>query len=110
MWRVPSELNLPRAREEFAHCIFPTIDQLFGLTGIDPSQVDILVTNVSIFNTIPSLASVIVNRYKLRCDIESYHLGGQGCSASAISLHLIQQLLQVRLFFNVKTCEKRGEK
>jgi predicted naringenin-chalcone synthase len=41
--------------------------------------VDILVTNCSIYCPTPSLASMLINHFKFRSDIQSYHLGGMGC-------------------------------
>jgi len=37
---------------------------------------------------------MIVNKYKMRQDIQSYNLGGMGCSAGVISIHLAKDLLQ----------------
>jgi 3-ketoacyl-CoA synthase len=37
------------------------------------------VTNCSIFCPTPSLASMLINHFKFRSDIQSYHLGGMGC-------------------------------
>jgi 3-ketoacyl-CoA synthase len=38
---------------------------------------------------------MIVNHYKLRGNVQSYNLGGMGCSAGLISIDLAKQLLQV---------------
>jgi hypothetical protein len=57
-------------------------------SGVHPSQVDILVTNCSIFCPTPSLASMLVNHFKLRSDIQTYHLGGE----PAGSQHRLQSL------------------
>eukprot|EP00882_Tetradesmus_deserticola_P026250 GHRQ01028920.1.p1 GENE.GHRQ01028920.1~~GHRQ01028920.1.p1 ORF type:complete len:128 (-),score=25.52 GHRQ01028920.1:128-511(-) len=42
--------------------------------GVQPAQVDILVTNCSIFSATPSLASMLINKFKFRTDVQSYHL------------------------------------
>ncbi|KAF6265202.1 FAE1/Type III polyketide synthase-like protein-domain-containing protein [Scenedesmus sp. NREL 46B-D3] len=55
------------------------VEDLLAKTGIRPEQVDILVTNCSIFCPTPSLASMLINHFKFRSDIQSYHLGGMGC-------------------------------
>jgi 3-ketoacyl-CoA synthase len=44
------------------------------LPGVRPEQVDILVTNCSIFSATPSLASMLINKFKFRTDVQSYHL------------------------------------
>jgi predicted naringenin-chalcone synthase len=36
----------------------------------------------------------IINKFKMRSDIQSYNLSGMGCSAGLISLHLAKDLLQ----------------
>lgn len=46
----------------------------FVCTGVRPEQVDILVTNCSIFSATPSLASMLINKFKFRTDVQSYHL------------------------------------
>lgn len=53
------------------------VQELLTKTGIRPSQVDILVTNCSIYCPTPSLASMLVNHFKFRSDIQTYHLGGE---------------------------------
>jgi len=47
--------------------------QLYA-SGVRPEQVDILVTNCSIFSATPSLASMLINKFKFRTDVQSYHL------------------------------------
>jgi 3-ketoacyl-CoA synthase len=67
------------------------------LAGIKPEQVDILITNCSIFCPTPSLASMLINKFKFRRDIQSYNLGGMGCSIGVIAIGLVRDMLQVRL-------------
>ena len=38
---------------------------------------------------------MIINHFKMRADIDSYHLGGMGCSAGVIAIGLAQKLLRV---------------
>jgi hypothetical protein len=38
---------------------------------------------------------MLVNHFKFRQDIQSYHLGGMGCGNGVISIGLIKELLQV---------------
>lgn len=40
-------------------------------------------------------AAMLVNRFKMRSDIDSYHLGGMGCSANVVAVDMAQKLLQV---------------
>ncbi|KAG7020707.1 3-ketoacyl-CoA synthase 1, partial [Cucurbita argyrosperma subsp. argyrosperma] len=89
----PPNLCLDEARFEAETVMFGALDALFEKTGLDPSEIGILIVNCSLFNPIPSLSAMIVNHYKLRTDIKSYNLSGMGCSASPISITLAKDLL-----------------
>lgn len=56
---------------------------------------DILITNCSIFCPTPSLASMLINKFKFRRDIQSYNLGGMGCSIGVVAIGLVRDMLQV---------------
>jgi 3-ketoacyl-CoA synthase len=92
----PPDLTFRQARIEAETVMFTILDQLFASTDIGPRDIDILVVNCSLFCPTPSLASMIVNKYKMRQDIQSYNLGGMGCSAGVISIHLAKDLLSAR--------------
>jgi len=72
------------------------VQELLDRTGIRPEQIDILVTTCSIFCPTPSLASMLVTKFGLRSDIQSYHLGGMGCSNGVVGVGLVRDLLQAR--------------
>ncbi|PHU13725.1 3-ketoacyl-CoA synthase 3 [Capsicum chinense] len=78
--------------DEFFH---HSIDKLFKKTNIPPSLIDVLVVNISMLATIPSLSSRIINHYKLREDIKVYNLTGMGCSASLISINIVQNIFKI---------------
>ncbi|QCE05748.1 Thiolase-like [Vigna unguiculata] len=67
--------------EEIDEIMFDTLDNLFKKTGMSPSEIDILVVNVSLFSPAPSLAARIINRYKMRENVKAFNLAGMGCSA-----------------------------
>nr|XP_043625028.1 3-ketoacyl-CoA synthase 1-like [Erigeron canadensis] len=90
---VPLQLNMEAARLEAELVMFGALQSLFQKTGVTPQDIGILIVNCSLFNPNPSLASMIVNRYKLRPDILSYSLSGMGCSAGLISVDLARHLL-----------------
>lgn len=71
-----------------------TIGRLFKRTGISPSEIDILVVNISMLACMPSLSSRIVNMYKMRDDVKTYNLCGMGCSASLVSLNLVESIFK----------------
>ncbi|KAK4351517.1 hypothetical protein RND71_030830 [Anisodus tanguticus] len=79
--------------DEFFH---DSIDKLFKKTKISPSQIDVLVVNISMLATMPSLSSRIINHYKLRQDIKVYNLTGMGCSASPISINIVQNIFKIQ--------------
>jgi hypothetical protein len=45
--------------------------------GLEPRQIDILVTNCSIYCPTPSMAAMLVNTFGMRDDIQAYHLVGR---------------------------------
>ncbi|KAH6769973.1 3-ketoacyl-CoA synthase 11 [Perilla frutescens var. hirtella] len=92
----PPQRPFECAMEEAEMVIFGAIDALFAKTKVKVRDIGILVVNISSFNPIPSLSSMIVNRYKLRGDVVSCNLGGMGCSAGLISIDLAKRLLQVQ--------------
>ncbi|KAK4441124.1 3-ketoacyl-CoA synthase 12 [Sesamum alatum] len=73
-----------------------SIDKLFKKTGILPSEIDILVVNISMLSTIPSLSARIINVYKMREDVKVYNLAGMGCSASLVSINIVQNICKTR--------------
>ncbi|PIN16744.1 Very-long-chain 3-oxoacyl-CoA synthase [Handroanthus impetiginosus] len=75
--------------EEF---FIDTLDQLFRKTGVSLQEIDVLVVNVSLLAPVPSLTTMIINHYKMRDDIKSFNLTGMGCSASLISINLVQNI------------------
>ncbi|CAN6311334.1 unnamed protein product [Urochloa humidicola] len=86
--------TLEEARKEVELVIFSAIDDLFTKASIDPTTIDIVVVNCSGFSPAPSMPDMIVNKYKMRSDIRSFHLSGMGCSAGLISVDLAKNLLQ----------------
>ncbi|KAG8380421.1 hypothetical protein BUALT_Bualt06G0013600 [Buddleja alternifolia] len=71
-----------------------TLNQLFRKSGVSPKEIDVLVVNVALFASVPSLTSRIINHYKMRDDIKSFNLTGIGCSASLISIYLVQSIFK----------------
>lgn len=90
--RVPS---LTAAREEMDHMMFGALDELFNKTGLTASQVDYLIVNVSMFYPSPSLASHLVNHYKMREDVKSYNISGMGCAAGMVALDMAKDILRI---------------
>ena len=86
---------MKEAKREMEMFVFGSIDMLLAKTGVRCEDIGILIVNCSIYNTMPSLSSMIVNKYKLRESIRSYNVVGMGCSAGLRVIGLAQKLLQV---------------
>ncbi|CAL0334069.1 unnamed protein product [Lupinus luteus] len=85
----PTLMDSITEMEEFFN---ETIAKLLARSEISPSEIDVLVVNISMLAAVPSLSSRIINRYKLRHDVKVYNLTGMGCSASLISLDIIKNI------------------
>lgn len=88
-------VSMKEGRREMEMSVFGSIDILLAKTGVRCEDIGILVVNCCIYNTMPSLSSMIVNRYKLKESIISYNLVGMGCSAGLMAIGLAEQLLKV---------------
>ena len=71
-----------------------SIKKLLDRADVSPSEIDALVVNVSMITTAPSLAARIINRYKMRENIKVYNLTGMGCSASLVSINIVESLFK----------------
>ncbi|CAN1747153.1 3-ketoacyl-CoA synthase 19 [Linum perenne] len=74
--------------------MFETLDALFEKTKVSPSEIDILVVNLSLFSPEPSLSSRVVNKYKMREDVKTFNISGMGCSASLVAIDLVQHMFK----------------
>ncbi|XP_027355892.1 3-ketoacyl-CoA synthase 9-like [Abrus precatorius] len=95
MHNIPPTPTMAAARNEAEQVMFGALDALFSNTKVNPKDIGILVVNCSLFNPTPSLASIIVNKYKMRCNVRSFNLGGMGCSAGVIAIDLAKDLLHI---------------
>ncbi|KAL4452786.1 hypothetical protein ABPG75_008448 [Micractinium tetrahymenae] len=92
----PPEFDMVWARGEAELVMFNAVADLLAKAGLQPRQIDVLVVNCSLFNPTPSLSAMIINHFKMRSDIDSFNLGGMGCSAGMISIDLAKKLLRER--------------
>lgn len=87
-------ISIDTSMVEARMCLFGAVEGLLKKTGLKASDVDILITCCSIFCPTPSMSSMIVNEFKMRPTVLSYHLGGMGCSMGVVSVNLIRDLLK----------------
>ncbi|KAL2328958.1 hypothetical protein Fmac_022385 [Flemingia macrophylla] len=95
MHNIPQTPSMAAAREEARQVMFGALDDLFANTKIKTKDIKIVIVNCSLFNPTPSLTAMIVNRYKMGCDVMTYNLGGMGCSAGLIAIDLAKNLLHL---------------
>lgn len=93
---VHPKTSINDAMEEAKMVTCGAIEGLLKKQGLQPKDVDIIVTTCSIFCPTPSLTSMVVNHFGMRTDVQSYHLGGMGCSNGVVAVNLINDLLKAR--------------
>lgn len=91
----PPQLTMKNAREEALFVFKNVLNDLFSMTKLKPTDIDILIVNCSLFCPTPSLSSMIINMFQMRENVKNYSLGGMGCSAGLISIDLAKDLLKV---------------
>ncbi|XP_019439291.1 PREDICTED: probable 3-ketoacyl-CoA synthase 21 [Lupinus angustifolius] len=93
--QIPRTKALASAIEEAETAMYSAITCLFEKNNINPKAVDILITNSCVFCPTPCLSDMVVNKFRMRSNIMSFHLSGMGCSAGIISVSLAKDLLRV---------------
>jgi 3-ketoacyl-CoA synthase len=88
--------GLDDAAVECRMALCGALEGLLHKTGLTPNDIDILVTTCSIYCPTPSMASMVVNYFKMKPSVQSYSLGGMGCSNGVVSINMIRDLLKAR--------------
>jgi 3-ketoacyl-CoA synthase len=70
--------------------VFGAVSDLLAKTQIKPQEIDIVITTCSIFCPTPSMASMVINHYKMRNNVQSFHLAGMGCSNGVIAVSMVR--------------------
>ncbi|KAF4362171.1 hypothetical protein F8388_010619 [Cannabis sativa] len=98
--QVNPNLSIRASKAEIEQILFPIVKQLLSKTRnnnikINPRDIDILVTNCSLFCPTPSISSMVINKFGFRSNIKSFSLSGMGCSAGILAISLAKDLLKV---------------
>jgi 3-ketoacyl-CoA synthase len=80
-------------RDETYQVMFDTVGEVLRKTKIDPKEIDICITSCSCFAPMPSLTSVLVHKFSMRPDVQTFALAGMGCGASVPCVDMARQLL-----------------
>ncbi|GLC50089.1 hypothetical protein PLESTB_000341000 [Pleodorina starrii] len=101
--------DLDSAAKECKMAVCGAVEGLLRKTGLSPADIDILVTTCSIYCPTPSMASMVVNAFGLRKEVQAYHLGGMGCANGVVAVNLVADLLKAHpnsnaLFVTTETC------
>eukprot|EP00877_Chromochloris_zofingiensis_P010096 jgi/Chrzof1/533/Cz01g19090.t1_LCKAS2 len=86
--------HLAAGMEECRMVVCGAMEGLMKRAGLAPKDVDILITTCSIFCPTPSMASMVINAFKLRPNIQAYHLGGMGCSNGVVAVNMVKDMLK----------------
>lgn len=69
------------------------VGDLLRKSNTRPDEVDVVITSCSCFAPMPSLAALIVHRFGMRKDVQTYSMAGMGCGASIVCVDLAARLL-----------------
>ena len=73
---------------------YPSYPSYLPCAPAHRAQVDFLIINCSLFSPTPSLCAMACNKFRMRSNIRTFNLSGQGCSASLLAVDLASELLQ----------------
>ncbi|GMN40868.1 hypothetical protein TIFTF001_010089 [Ficus carica] len=91
---IPPKTHHQESIKEVHMALFAVMDDLLTKTSLSPTDIDVLIVNCCGFCPSPSLSSIVVNKYAMRSDVESFNLSGMGCSASALAIDLAKNILK----------------
>jgi len=86
--------SLRDSLDETEMIMYEIVDDLLKKTGRDPKEIDAVITSCSCFAPTPSMAAMLVNKFRMRRDVLTYSMAGMGCSSSLVCIDLAKHLLQ----------------
>lgn len=93
--QIPPDQSLASTQDETEAVLFTVVKDLLTKHTLDPRNIDIIVTNCSVFCPTPSITAMMINKFGFRSDVRSVSLSGMGCSASIVAIGLVKDLLRV---------------
>ena len=93
-----TDSSIAASRKEAETVIFDIVESALKKAKLHPRDIDVLVINCSLFSPTPSLCAMVIAKFGMRQDIQSFNLSGMGCGASLISVGLAKDLLSRRRF------------
>ena len=93
-----TDRSIEASRKEAEMVISDVVESALRKAKLHLRDVDILIINCSLFSPTPSLCAMVISKFGMRQDIQSFNLSGMGCGASLISVGLAKDLLQRRRF------------
>ena len=86
--------SLGNVAEEFEALMTPAVTEVLTRTGVRPKDIGVLIVASPAATSVPSLASIVINRFKLSQSVESLNISGMGCAGGVICLRAARNLLQ----------------
>lgn len=74
------------------------------ITAPPSAQIDCVIVSCSCYAPTPSMAACLVNKFRMRRDVLTYHLAGMGCSSSLVCVDLAKRLLKVPPSYLIVLC------
>ncbi|XP_075493315.1 3-ketoacyl-CoA synthase 7 [Primulina tabacum] len=93
--QLPHDKSLNPSKAEIKTVLFTVVKDILEKHQVNPKNIDILVSNCSIFCPTPSITSMVINKFGFRSNIKSISLSGMGCSAGLVAISLAKDLLKV---------------
>eukprot|EP00884_Botryococcus_braunii_P016482 jgi/Botrbrau1/3517/Bobra.341_2s0044.1 len=90
------ETTLQDSLYETEWIMFDCVEALLKKTAMDPKEIDVVITSCSCFAPTPSMAAMILNKFKMRSDVLTYSLAGMGCSSSLICVDMAKHMLKAK--------------
>ncbi|XP_073145587.1 3-ketoacyl-CoA synthase 7 [Henckelia pumila] len=93
--QIPHDKSLSSSKSEIETILFTVVEDILSKHQVNPKDIDILISNCSIFCPTPSITSMVINKFGFRSNIKSISLSGMGCSAGLVAISLAKDLLKV---------------